>query len=78
MREVALEPFLDLFWVVAYSLVTTLLTVGGVFMEQSGVAALATDTTVGLWMTGLGAVALGAAYLVATDRLLPRVRAFGA
>jgi hypothetical protein len=74
VREVALEPFLDLFWVVAYSLVTTLLTVGGVLIEQSGVAALATDTTVGLWMLGIGAVALGAAYLVATDRLLPRLR----
>jgi len=33
VREVALEPFLDLFWVVAYSLVTTLLTVGGVLIE---------------------------------------------
>ncbi|MWG34612.1 hypothetical protein [Halomarina oriensis] len=78
MREVPLEPFLDLFWVVAYSLVTTLLTVGGVLIERSGVAVLATDTTTGVWMAFIGAVALGAAYLVATDRLLPSVRALRA
>jgi hypothetical protein len=78
VRQFALEPFLDLFWVVAYGIVTTLLTVVGVLIERASVAALSTDLVVGLWMAGIGAVVLGTAYLVATDRLLPRLRAYTA
>lgn len=78
VSELALEPFLDLFWVVAYGVITTLLTVGGVLIEQAGVSAFAANVALGLWMTALGAVALGAAYLVATDRFLPTLRAVGA
>ncbi|MFD1513283.1 hypothetical protein [Halomarina rubra] len=78
MSDFALEPLVDLFQVLVYGFLTTLLTVGGLFIEQTGVSTLATDTTLGLWMAGIGAVALGAAYLVATDRFLPSLRALTA
>jgi hypothetical protein len=76
VRELALEPFLDLFWVVAYGLITTALTVGGVLIERAGVSALASDTMLGLWMAGLGVVVLAMAYLVGSDQFLPRLRAY--
>ena len=78
VSELALEPFLDLFWVVAYGAITTLLTAGGVLIERAGVSTFPVNATLGLWMAALGAVVLGAAYLVATDRFLPTLRALGA
>ncbi|MFC5971537.1 hypothetical protein ACFPYI_09360 [Halomarina salina] len=74
MSDLALEPLLDLFWVVAYGLITTLLTTGGILVERAGLSTFPADTTLGLWMAGLGAVLLGGAYLVATDRFLPTLR----
>ena len=74
VSELALEPLLDLFWVVAYGVITTLLTAGGVLIERAGLSTFPANTTLGLWMAGIGAVLLGAAYLVATDRFLPTLR----
>ncbi|MFC6837204.1 hypothetical protein [Halomarina ordinaria] len=75
MKGTLLEPALEALSVLVYAVVTTALTVLGLFAEQAGANALATDQTLGLWMVGMGAVALVGAYLVATGRLLPRARA---
>ncbi|WP_254536522.1 hypothetical protein [Halomarina litorea] len=78
MNEAPLELVVEVLSVVAYAAGAVLLTGLGVLTERAGVEALASDTTLGLWMLGMGAVALAGAYLVATGRLLPRVRALTA
>jgi hypothetical protein len=68
----------ELLSVLFYAVGTVLLAGLGVLTEQAGVEALAADTMLGVWLLGMGAVALCGAYLVATGRLLPRVRALAA
>lgn len=78
MNEAPFELAAEVLSVIVYALGTVLLTGLGVLTERAGVEAMAGDATLGLWLLGMGAVALAGAVLVATGRLLPRVRALTA
>lgn len=78
MSEALLGSAVEILTVVAYAAVTAVLTVAGVLAEQAGIAAVGSDLVLGIWLLGMGTVALVGAYLLATGRLLPRVRALAA
>jgi hypothetical protein len=75
VSEALLGSIVEVLTVLAYAVGTGVLTVAGVLAEQAGIQAVGGDMMLGVWLLGMGAVALAGAYLVATGRLLPRVRA---
>lgn len=70
-----LETGQELLTVLFELLAAALLAGIGLSAERIGVAALATDTTMALWFTYVGLVALAGALVVTRDRLVPRLRA---
>jgi hypothetical protein len=75
MSELLYEPFAELFAVVLYGAVASLLTVIGVLAEHAGLQNLsAGHSTIGMWEAGFGALLLFAAANVAYDLVLPRLR----
>lgn len=75
MSEALLGSVVEVLTVVAYAVGTAILTIAGVLAEQAGIAAVGSDLLLGVWLLGMGTIALVGAYLLATGRLLPRVRA---
>lgn len=75
MKGTAVELLVALAELAVYALGAVVLTAFGLVTENTGVQTVtAGEPVLGLWMVGLGAVALVGAYLVTTDRFLPRLR----
>ncbi|MES3518078.1 MAG: hypothetical protein PPP58_10480 [Natronomonas sp.] len=70
------ETLLAVAEVTAYGLVTLVLSALGVFAEWTSLSHLTGGEYIfGVWLAVMGALALYAAFSIATDRLLPRIRA---
>jgi hypothetical protein len=69
------EYFVELLGTLLYVLGTGALAIAGVIAEQSGMQFVtAGDPILGVWLIGVGLIALYAGYFLATDKLLPRLR----
>lgn len=75
MVEYINELAIELLGMLVYALGAGTLSILGIGAEQAGVHTLtAGDPTLGLWLVGIGLLALGGSYLLVTDKLLPQIR----
>ena len=74
MYELLLELLVEFWAVVGLGLATSVLTGLGIMAELSGFHQVTTGDSLGYWFLFMGGVALVAAYLLAVDELLPRLR----
>lgn len=76
MSSALLELLPLLVELLVFSAGTAALSVASLLFERFAFGALQSgDTTIAVWAAVLGAVALGFAYLLATDKVVPRVAA---
>jgi hypothetical protein len=75
MRETLIEPFVDLFGLLLYTVLSTTFAAEGLVLEQRGLTHLAAhDTGFGLWLVYMGALGLVAGvYLFGYREVLPRL-----
>lgn len=75
MRHSLLELLPELLELVLSGLVALVLSVAGVYLEHFAFVTIqGGQTTVGFWAVVPGAVCLGFGYVLATDKVVPRVR----
>jgi len=64
----------ELLELTVYGLVSVVLSIAGAYIERAGVAAATGgQPTLGAWLAFMGLLVIGAAYLLATDRLVPKL-----